>query len=360
MTTQFNVALVTPLTGRLAPDGLAGLRAATLWARDEALPPPWTEVTLAAFDAHPDPVAAIRSAEAGRPHAILGPFGRADALAVAAATQRLIFNHGAPAARFMRPTFTNVVNIAAPAATWTREVLAAVRSVDRAATKVVLLANSTEDAAETVAATRSAGRTHGFEVTVCGFRPGQAEVAARRLPPGDVLLVDAAVEDEIAAAQVLLDRPWRGAAFSTGADGPFAVLGDRRDGLLAPRAWVSTEGGEVTDGPSARQFIAAYRQHHGSEPGPSAAAAYAAGVIIGRCVRASAGSDDTALSAAARGLDTRTLYGRFQLDPLTGIQVGHRVRVVQWQDRAPVAVWPRAADTPRIRPRAWRAAAGAR
>ncbi|MGF7239181.1 MAG: ABC transporter substrate-binding protein [Frankia sp.] len=360
MTTQFSVALVTPLTGPLAPDGLAGLRAATLWARDETLPPPWTEVTLAAFDAHPDPVAAMRSAEAIRPHAILGPCGRANALAVATATRRLIFNHGAPAARFMRPAFTNVVNIAAPGATWTREVLEAVRSADRGATKVILLANASDDTAETVAATRSAGRSRGFEVTVCGFHPGQAEVAARRLPPGDVLLVDAQTEDELAAAEVLLDRPWRAAAFSTGAQGPFAVLGDRREGLLAPRAWVPTERGEVTDGPSAAQFIAAYRQQHGSEPGPSAAAAYAAGVIIGRCVRASAGSDDTALAAAARGLDTRTLYGRFQLDTLTGIQVGHRMRVVQWQDRAPVAVWPRTADTPRIRPRAWRAAAGAR
>lgn len=360
MTTQFNVALVTSLTGPLAPDGLAGLRAATLWARDEALPPPWSEVTLAAFDAHPDPVAAMRSAESTRPHAVLGPFGRADALAIAGSTRRLIFNHGAPSSRFMRQAFRNIVNVSAPAATWTREVLDTVRSTDRAARKVVLLAGPSDAAVETVAATRSAGAARGFDVTVCPCRPGQAGVAARRLPPGDVLLVDADPEDEVAAAEVLLDRPWRAAAFSTGAAGSFAAVGDRREGLLAPCAWVAADEGEITDGPSASEFIAAYRRQHGSDPGPSAAAAYAAGVIIGRCVRASAGSDDTALGAAARGLDTRTLYGRFQLDPATGIQVGHRVRVVQWQDGAPVAVWPRMAGTPRVRPRVWRAAAGAR
>jgi branched-chain amino acid transport system substrate-binding protein len=210
-------------------------------------------------------------------------------------------------------------------------------------------------APETVAVTRAAAATRGFEVTVCGFRPGRAAAAARRVPPGDVLIVDADPEDEVAAAEVLLDRPWRAVAFSSAGDAmSFAALGGRRDGLLAPRSWVPEANGEVTDGPTAEEFTAAYRQLHGSEPTPTAARAYAAGVVIARCVRASAGSDDVALAAAARGLDTTTLFGRFQLDPTTGLQVGHRVRIVQWQDSARVLVWPPRAYQAPYRHRGWR------
>ena len=33
--------------------------------------------------------------------------------------------------------------------------------------------------------------------------------------------------------------------------------------------------------------------------------------------------DDGTLMAQARRLDTRTFYGAFRLDPVTGLQVGH-------------------------------------
>jgi hypothetical protein len=37
------------------------------------------------------------------------------------------------------------------------------------------------------------------------------------------------------------------------------------------------------------------------------------------------------VQAAAERLTTTTLFGAFRLDPLTGLQQGHRVGVVQWR-----------------------------
>jgi hypothetical protein len=35
--------------------------------------------------------------------------------------------------------------------------------------------------------------------------------------------------------------------------------------------------------------------------------------------------------ATSQQLDTTTLFGRFRVDPVTGVQTGHQIRVVQWR-----------------------------
>jgi hypothetical protein len=62
-----------------------------------------------------------------------------------------------------------------------------------------------------------------------------------------------------------------------------------------------------------------------------AAAAFAAGVLWQHCTRDAGDTVPEAVQAAAERLTTTTLFGAFRLDPVTGLQEGHRVGVVQWQ-----------------------------
>ncbi|MBX6387720.1 MAG: ABC transporter substrate-binding protein [Frankia sp.] len=336
------VALVTPLTGPDAAQGLAALRGLTLWARDERLPVPWTDISVTAYDAYPDPAKAMRTATAARPSAIIGPYGRRAALAAAAATDRLMFNASAPTNRFMRQSYPKVINVAAPASTWPRQVLALVRSVDRTARKAAVLLEQGDFAVEATAGIKVAARSLGFEVTTSVFGPGQAALAASRLPSADVLIVHADPDAELSAASALLRRPWRAAAFSTAVSAQAAAsFGDFSDGLLAPGSWNPDDTAEVQTGPTARQFNADFIALHGTAPTATAAWTYVTGLILGACIRYSGGADDTSVAAAARGLDTTTLLGRFRLDQTTGLQVGHQIPIVQWQSGASWTVWPR-------------------
>lgn len=61
-----------------------------------------------------------------------------------------------------------------------------------------------------------------------------------------------------------------------------------------------------------------------------AAQAYAAGLVMSRCVDIAGGSDQKRLRAAAATLDCTTLFGRFRIDPVTGVQIGHEVLLVKW------------------------------
>ncbi|WP_250284468.1 MULTISPECIES: ABC transporter substrate-binding protein [unclassified Frankia] len=341
MSSSLAVALVTPLTGPAAVHGLTTLRAVTLWARDEQLPPPWDDINVTAYDAHPHPAAATRAAAAAGPDAIFGPYGQRSALAACAATDRVVFNIGAPSTRFVRQAFPNVVNLLSPHSTWTRGLLAAVRAADRQARRVTVLLASDDRALEVVSVVRAAAARLGFEVASSVFRPGRAMIAARRVPPADVLIVQGDPDDENAAAEVLLRRPWRAAAFSTaGHDGALATLRDRRDGLLGPRAWSPRLPAEAGTGPSVSEFVACYQQMYDQLPAATAAVAYAAGLVLGRCIWANGQADDHHVLAAARTLDTSTLLGRFRLDEATGLQVGHHSHLVQWRDGVAHVVWP--------------------
>ncbi|WP_131784737.1 ABC transporter substrate-binding protein [Protofrankia symbiont of Coriaria ruscifolia] len=362
MSSSLTVALVTPLTGPAAAYGLATLRAATLWARDEQLPLPWDDVNVTAYDAHPHPAAAMRSAAAAEPDAIFGPYGQRSALAACAATDRVVFNIGAPSTRFVRQTFPNVVNLLSPHSTWTRGLLAAVRAADRRARKVTVLVASDDRALEVVSVVRAAATRLGFEVTSSVFRPGRAMIAARRLPPADVLIVQGDPDDETAAAEVLLRRPWRAAAFSTaGHDDALTTLRNRRDGLLGPRAWSPQLPAAAGTGPSVSEFVAYYRRMYDQLPAATAAVAYTAGLVLGRCIRANGRADDRCVLAAARTLDTSTLLGRFRLDRATGLQVGHHSHLVQWQDGVARVVWPaNRAQSPLAYPRSQIGVAGQR
>src|SRR5215204_4119631 len=316
-------ALVTPLTGPLVRFGRESATGLSLWAEHVAeLPPLWTGVHLDVLDANPDPEAAMRAAVESRPDVLFGPYGSSPMVAAARVTNRAIWNHGGATSALSRPGFPHVINVLSSASSYFTGVLEAVRAVDPGAGAV------------------SAAGALGFQVRVVPFKSGHAASAADALPRADVLLVVGGFEDEVAAARVLLPGGWRAAAFvGAGVEEVLAPLGGLREGLLGPAQWIAAAAPEPDEGPDAGWFVDEFRRITGSDPSYPAAQAFAAGVLCARCLR-DGGANDAAQLAAAHQLECTTLYGRFRLDPVSGLQVGHEVLVVQWQDEARRVVWP--------------------
>lgn len=338
---------MTPLTGPLALYGQAAADALRLWAEVEG-----AELTV--VDAFPDPAGAMRRAEAARPHAIFGPYGSSAALAAIGATHRLVWNHGGATSALTRFRYPNSINLPAPASTYFAGTLQAVREADSGARRVVLVRGATGFAADVAGGAATEAVALGFEVSATVFEAGEAKTAAEAAGEGDVLLVVGSFEDEVAAAETLLDRPWRAAAFvGAGVEEVLSALGPAREGLLGPAQWMVEAAVPPDEGPDAAWFSAAWRRATGKEPSYPAAQAFAAGVVFARCLADAGSPDDGALLDAARRLDTTTLYGRFRLDRHTGLQAGHEVLTVQWQDGARRVVWPPGrTQTPLRHPRA--------
>ncbi len=336
------VALVTPLTGPLGLFGRAGATALRVWAKHAAhLPSPWTEIDLDVLDSGSDVGAAIRTAVAKQPDVLFGPYGSGPMLSAARACKRVLWNHGGASSRLARPAFSQVINVLSPASTYFAGVLSLAHACDPTIKTVSLFHSTTGFGREVAAGAATTAATLQLAVQAVSFAPAQALATVAQVPEGDILCVVGNFAEELAVAPLLFARPWRFAAcVGAGVAEVLAPLGDQREGLLGPAQWVKTAQIEPDEGPDAEWFVARYRAEAGSDPPYVAAQAFAAGLLYARCLRQAGEVHDEALQAVAHRLRCRTLYGDFQLDPVSGLQTGHQVMIVQWQQGQRRVVWP--------------------
>jgi ABC-type branched-subunit amino acid transport system substrate-binding protein len=318
--------LVTPLSGPLARFGTAGARALALWAGCSG-------VRLEVIDAHPSAASALRVAEAGRPDVVFGPYGSGPALAAAAASQGVVWNHGGATARLARPAYPRVVNVESPAYRYLAAVLEILVADGLAeGSQVVIMHVDTVFGREVAEGAAVAARRLGLLRRSVSFRPGRVTDVLAHVPAGDVLLSAGSFDDDVAVAHWDSKRRWRAVGLvAAGVDELRPAIGDRVEGLYGPCQWFDDGTDDPADGPNSAWFSRCYRDANGSAPPYPAAAAFAAGVVWQRCVRAAGTIDAVPVQAASQRLDTTTLFGRFHLEPVTGVQTGHQIRVVQWR-----------------------------
>jgi branched-chain amino acid transport system substrate-binding protein len=339
---KLRAALVTPLSGPLAAFGRAAADGLALWASQCAnLPAHWSGVELNVGDTANNPAAAMRAAIEDQPDVLFGPYGSSTMLAAAHVAGRVIWNHGGATSRLSWPAFPLVINVLSPASTYFDGVLQLVRTTDPGAATVSIFYGSTGFGRDVAAGAANTATQLNFNVRTVPFEPDSAITTASTLPDADVLLVVGGFADELAAAPVLLTRSWKAAAFvGAGVEEVLAPLGGLREGLLGPAQWMPTVPLSPDEGPDTAWFVEKYRQIAGGEPPYPAAQAFAAGLLCARCLREGGSIEDTVQLAAAQRLDCTTLYGRFRIDPVSGLQVGHQVLIVQWQEGIRRVVWP--------------------
>lgn len=262
-------------------------------------------------------------------------------LAAARATNRVTWNHGGATSRLSWPDFPHVINVLAPSSSYFAGVLEVIHAADETVRKVALV-HSTMSFGRDVAMGASTKATDlGMTVQEVPFEASNPLAVATSVPDAEVLLVAGNFADELALAPILLARDWKYAAFvGAGTTEVLAALGELREGLIGPTQWLASAALVPDEGPDASWLVARYQEQTGEEPPYPAVQAFAAGLVAARCAREAGSCEDGALLAAARGLHCTTLYGPFELDTTTGLQVGHRVVVVQWQEGERQVVWP--------------------
>ena len=178
-----------------------------------------------------------------------------------AAAERIVWNHGGASASIRWPAFPRVVNVLAPASTYFRGALEAVRSVDPEARRVAILHVTTGFGMDVARGATEAAQALGFEVTAKGFGGGDAARAAVTLPEAEVLLVAGSFDDELECARALPAGAWRAVGFvGAGVDEVLDALGDGLEGLLGPAQWIATPALEPDEGPEAEWAALAHRR----------------------------------------------------------------------------------------------------
>ena len=274
---------------------------------------------------------------------LVGPYSSGLVLAVAplaGAAGKVLWNHGGTSDAICQGGGRHLVSVASPASDYLRELPAWIRRrAPRASRAGILYAASGTFAAQVARGVAEGARAAGFtEVRVMAFESPlrDARVVLREAaePEPDLLVGVGAFEDDLALARARAALPAGTALALVGAG--LAAFGDElgglAEGIVGPSQWEPTAGEAPLTGPDSTWFAGAFEGAFHRTAEYPAAQAFATGLIFGECRRRCAGSlEDTALLGAARALETTTFYGGFRLDPSTGRQVGHRIRLVQWR-----------------------------
>ncbi len=251
----------------------------------------------------------------------------------AAASKGVVWNHGGATARLARPAYPGVVNVESPAYRYLAAVLETLAAEGLGeGSQVVIIHVDTGFGREVAEGAAVAARRLGLLWRSVTFRPARARDVLAQVPAGDVLLSAGSFDDDVAIAQWASERRWRAVGLvAAGVDELRHAIGDRVEGLCGPCQWFDDGTDDPADGPNSEWFSHCYRDANGTEPPYPAAAAFAAGVVWQRCVKEAGTVESLPVLAASQRLDTTTLFGRFRVDPITGVQTGHQIRVVQWR-----------------------------
>ncbi|MDT5092255.1 MAG: branched-chain amino acid transport system substrate-binding protein, partial [Mycobacterium sp.] len=289
--------LVTPLSGPLARFGKAGASALALWADRSG-------VSLEVIDAYPSAASAIRAAEASGPDVVFGPYGAGPALAAAAASKGVMWNHGGATARLARPAYPRVVNGESPAYGYLAAVLETLVAEGLGeGSEVVIMHVDTGFGREVAEGAAEAARRLGLLRRSVTFRPGRAREVLVQVPAGDVLLSAGSFDDDVVIAQWGSEYRWRAVGLVAAGVGELRhAIGDLVERLYGPCQWFDDGTDDPVDGPNSVWFSQCYRDANGIEPPYPAAAAFAAGVVWQRCVKEAGTVESLPVLAASQRL----------------------------------------------------------
>ena len=166
------------------------------------------------------------------------------------------------------------------------------------------------------------------------LRDTKTLLAAALADRPNLLVVAGRFEDDVAITRErrLLETVGTVACVAAGTAAFHQELGVLSEAVIGPSQWEPHVYERPSIGPPSAWFCSEFRRVFQRDPGYVAAQAYALGIIIGECIRRADSLADRELLAAARGLDTTTLYGRFRLDPGSLRQVGHEILLVEWRN----------------------------
>ena len=283
---------------------------------------------------------------------LAGPYSSVLTLAAAEVAEsygKLLWNQGGASASVYELGYRYIVGILTPAIHYLDGLLDAVWSVYPEANSLATVrASRGEFPKEIRSGVEKRAVELGFQTGVSlQFDPllkdfSQVLAAVNEAKP-DILVAVGGVQNDLGFARQLADSQVTLGAVAVVAAGVQLFgqhLGRRAEGLIGPSQWELDAGYVAGFGPTGAQVSESLRRASEAAVDYPAAQAYAAGVVLQRCLQEVGAIDDAALRQAAASLDFSTFYGRFKIDPDTGRQIGRSTLLVQWREGRKVVVWP--------------------
>ena len=349
------VGMPVSLSGQFQVQGRQALAGVQAWARDANTVTSGSFSVLYYNDASdPDTVRAVirRLIVDDRVDLLIGPYSgvlTSAAAEVAEAHGRLLWNQGGASDSVYQQGYRWTVGILTPASRYLIGLLPMVRQADPSAGSVALVRASTGEFPRSVCSgVEVTAENLGFATVLAAEFPASAgdfSAVLEELRAGkpDVVVAVGRVRNDLRLARQLVAsgiNAGAAVAVAAGIQGFQEDLGVHAERFVGPSQWEPEVAYTPDFGPTAGEVIASLRRDGHRHVDYPLAQAYAAGVVVQRCLEEAGSADSQALREAASELEFSTFYGRFKIDRETGRQTGRELLLVQWQRGQKVIVWP--------------------
>ncbi len=271
----------------------------------------------------------------------------------------IYMDHGGASDRIFEQGFEYAVQTIGPATRYHEGTLDMVNALNPQSKRVALAYEDSEFARMTMTGAKKYAEQLGFEVVFERTYPSGVTdltplLSDLRASNADLVLGGGHYEDgQLFARQMAdLDINVNGLSLLASATLPtfFEALGDVVDGVMGPSHWeygvtYSAQAAAQEDmdwiGPSQDEFVDLFSQAFAGDGMPDYHAAEAGAAILSLVLATEAADsvDSDAVRAAFNDLKFMSFYGVWDIDE-TGLQVGHSMVDMQWQDGERIIVWP--------------------
>ena len=117
-------------------------------------------------------------------------------------------------------------------------------------------------------------------------------------------------------------------------------LGSAAEGFLGPSQWEPAAAPVPDYGPPVNRILRRFSEQPAVPVDYPMAQAYAGCLLAQRCLEETGTLEQGALRQAASRLRFSTFFGDYEIEPRTGLQIGHTMPVVEWHKGMKRVVWP--------------------
>ncbi len=283
---------------------------------------------------------------------------------VAEKYKKVYMDHGGASNKIFRQGFQYIVQTIGPASNYHRGTLNMIHKRDPSAKRIALVYEDDEFARDVMAGAEEHATKIGFDIVfkrtyTKGVTDLTPLLSALKAANPDIIIGGGHFEDGQLFNRQLADMDINPKAFSLIASATlpafYEALTTNAEGVMGPSHWeygvtFSEEGakkyGRTWIGPSQDEFVALFKKALGKDilPDYHAAEAGAAVLALVLAIEKAQSLDSLPVRKALGDLTFMSFYGGWDVDD-TGLQIGHDMVDIQWQDGKRVIVWPEDAKT---------------
>ena len=302
--------------------------------------------------------------------AIIAPYSAGLTMAgapIAEKYRRVYLSHGGSSNRIFEQGFSYAVLLVTPASDFQVGALDMFHKLDPRAKKLALVFEDDEFARMAYQGAEEHAKKLGYEIVLKRTYPNNVTdltplLSDLKTSKPDLILGGGHFADgQLFARQMAdLDINVRGFSLIVAVTLPafYEALGGKAEGIVGPAQWETgvkyspdeaKKVGMEWFGPTNEEWIKLTKGFSGGEePNYHAAEAGAAPLIYARAVELANSVDSDKVREALSALNLMTYFGGFKIDPKTGLQTGHSMVTVQWQNAKKIIVWPPEASTGKL------------